>query len=152
MTPALIPTYLKRCERRKKQHALRVQQKSQGRQPPSTATLPNRKSELKTAEEEKEAIQQTMEATLNIYRQLLPGLLNKLARIPGPRNPRKTKHQMTVLMLYGILIFVFQIASRRRANQEITAPQLLANLKAVFSGLTDMPHQDTLCRLLEKMD
>jgi len=34
----------------------------------------------------------------------------------------------------------------------MTTPQLLENLKAVFPELTDMPHQDTLCRLLEKME
>lgn len=33
----------------------------------------------------------------------------------------------------------------------MTTPQLLENLQAVFPELTDMPHQDTLCRLLEKM-
>ena len=143
---------LKRYERRRKQRELKKQQKRQGKQYPPVFTLPNRKSGFKTVEEEKEAIQQTTEATLNENRQLLPGLLKRLSRIPDPRHPEKIKHQMIVLMLYGILMYVFHIPSRRKVNQEITAPQLLENLKAVFPELTDMPHQDTLCRLLEQMD
>ena len=47
---------------------------------------------------------------------------------------------------------MFQMASRRKTNQEMTTPLLLKNLQAVFPELTDMPHQDTLCRLLEKID
>jgi len=59
---------------------------------------------------------------------------------------------MTVLMIYGILIFVFQVPSRRNANQEVTAPQFLENLRAIFPELTEMPHQDTLYRLLVEID
>lgn len=143
---------LKRHERRQKQRELREQQKRQGIEYPSTFTLPNRKSNLKTVDEEKAAVEFITEEKLKVYGQLLPGLLNKLARIPDPRNPKKTKHQMTVMMLYGILMFVFQMNSRRETNKEMTTPQLLKNLQAVFPELTDMPHQDTLCRLLEKMD
>lgn len=143
---------LNRHERKRKQRELKEQQKRQGKQYPPTFTLPNRKSNLKTVDEEKEAVQHLTEEKLNVYRQLLPGLLNKLARIPDLRNPKKTKHQMTVMMLYGILMFVFQMSSRRETNKEMTTPQLLENLQAVFPELTDMPHQDTLCRLLENMD
>ncbi|MDY6827665.1 MAG: hypothetical protein SVV67_11000 [Bacillota bacterium] len=50
---------------------------------------------------------------LEVYRQLLPGLLKKLARIPDPGQPRKIKHQMTVLLLYGILMFAFQLDAYR---------------------------------------
>ncbi len=103
-------------------------------------------------DDEKSTIQLVTEEKLKVYAQLLPGLLKKMARIPDPRNPKKTKHQITVMILYGILMFVFQMTSRRETNQEMTTPQLLANLQAVFPELTDMPHQDTLCRLLEKMD
>lgn len=82
-----------RHERRRKQRELGEQQKKQGNKYPPTYTLPNRKSDLKTADDEKSSIQ-----------------------------------------------------------QEMTTPQLLENLQALFPELTDMPHQDTLCRLLEKID
>jgi hypothetical protein len=45
-------------------------------------------------------------------------------------------------------MFVFQMPSRRETNQEMTGPRLLT-CKQFFRNL---PHQDTLCRLLEKMD
>ena len=49
-------------------------------------------------------------------------------------------------------MFMFQLASRRKGNAELTGPQLLENLRALFPDLEDMPHQDTLCRLLQNMD
>ena len=39
-------------------------------------------------------------------RRMLPVLLKRLSKIPDPRNPKKTKHKLTVLMLYGLLAFV----------------------------------------------
>lgn len=154
MSESIRPTVadLTRPERRRKQRELKEQRKKQGEHYPPTMTLPNRKSDLKTVEEEKAVIQRITEEKLKVYGQLLPGLLKKLARVPDPRNPKKAKHQITVMMIYGILMFVFQMASRRKTNQEMTTPLLLKNLQAVFPELTDMPHQDTLCRLLEKMD
>ncbi|WP_176237212.1 hypothetical protein [Candidatus Hakubella thermalkaliphila] len=59
---------------------------------------------------------------------------------------------MTVMLLYGSLMFVFQMPSRRETNKEMTTPQLLEKLQAVFPELTAMPHQDSLCRLLKNMD
>ena len=143
---------LNRAERRRKQRELKEQQKKQGKQYPPTFTLPNRKCKLNTVDEEKASIQHTTEEQLKVYGQFLPGLLKKLAQIPDPRNPKKIKHQMRVMMFYGILMFVFQKTSRRKTNQEMTTPQLLENLKVLFPELTDMPHQDTLCRLLEKIE
>ena len=80
---------LSRQERRRKQRELKEQQKKQGRQYPPAFTLPNRKNDLKTVEEEKTAIQLITEEKLKVYLHLLPGLLKKLARIPDPRNPKK---------------------------------------------------------------
>lgn len=141
-----------RHERRRLSRLLREQQKKEGFSYPPVTALPNRRSDLETAAEEKAAVQEATEEKLRIYRLLLPGLLNKLARIPDPRSPKKVKHKMTVLMLYGILMFAFQMGSRRQTNREMTTPQLLENLRAVFPELEEMPHQDTLGRLLEKID
>ena len=143
--------HLTRPERRRIKGRQAEQQKKQRPGYPKSFTLPNRKSDLKTVAEEKKAIEQTTEEKLSIYKQLLPGLLKKLSGISDPRDPRKVKHLMTVMMLYGILMFVFHMPSRRKTNQEMTTPQLLANLQAVFPELSAMPHQDTLCRLLEKI-
>lgn len=42
-------------------------------------------------------------------RSKLPILLNRLSKITDPRNPKKIKHKLTVLMIYGILTFVLQM-------------------------------------------
>jgi hypothetical protein len=145
-------TVLERREQRRKQRELREQLKRLGIQYPRTPTLPNRKSVHKTTEEEQEAVQAATEEKLKTAYQLLPVLLEKLSRVPDPRDPKKIKHQMSVMMLYGILLFMFQLASRRKGNEELTGPQLRENLCSLFPYLEEMPHQDTLCRLLEELD
>jgi hypothetical protein len=85
-------------------------------------------------------------------RQQLPILLKRLGQIPDPRNPNKLKYKLTVLMIYGILVFVFQYASRRAANGEITRPVFEDNLRVLFPELENLPHADTLFRLLGRID
>lgn len=148
----MMDPHLKRWERRQKQRELLAERKKQGKGYPKTFTLPNRKSSLKTVDEEEASLTRDAEETLEVYAQLLRKLLPKLARIPDPRNPRKTKHRLTMLMLYGILMFAFHRASRRAANRDMTTPRFLENFKALFPELVEMPHQDTLCRLLETME
>ena len=55
-------------------------------------------------------------------------------------------------MIYGTLIFVFQMASRREANREMTRPLFMENLKLLFPELEDLPHNDTLMRLLATIE
>ena len=55
-------------------------------------------------------------------------------------------------MIYGILTFVFQMSSRREANREMTRPMFMENLKLLFPELEDLPHNDTLMRLLARID
>ena len=85
-------------------------------------------------------------------RQQLPTLLKRLAKIPDPRDPKKTKYKITLLMLYGILVFVFQYSSRRAANTAITRPVFENNLRRLFPQLDTLPHADTLFRLLCEID
>jgi hypothetical protein len=35
-------------------------------------------------------------------------LLKRLSKVADPRQPRKIRHKLTVLMIYGILCFAFQ--------------------------------------------
>jgi DNA invertase Pin-like site-specific DNA recombinase len=71
---------LTRSERRRKQRELKEQQKKQGKQYPPTYTLPNRKSNLKTVNEEKAAIQYETEEKLKVYVQLLRDCLRNWHR------------------------------------------------------------------------
>jgi hypothetical protein len=89
---------------------------------------------------------------VRIFRNQLPILLKRLSRIKDPRNAKKTKYQLTLLMIYGILSFVFQMASRREANREMSLAMFKQNLKLLFPELEDLPHSDTLVRLLERIE
>ncbi len=87
-------------------------------------TLTNAKSPYQTPEEEQEAREAAAAAQLTVWRQHLPDLFKKLAQIPDPRRPGSIRHRLTGLLFYGLLLFVFQWASRREANRNATSPRL----------------------------
>ncbi|MDK2991327.1 MAG: hypothetical protein PWP48_560 [Clostridiales bacterium] len=93
-----------------------------------------------------------VERTTVIFKQILPPLLKKLSKIPDPRQTGKIKYEMTVLLLYGIIMFLLQVSSRRRTNREMTNPIFIENLKITFPELETIPHADTLARLLEDIE
>jgi hypothetical protein len=131
---------------------LRQRQAARGLERRATAKISNGTSPWKTADEERQGRQEAVEEQLRVYRSVLPVLLNRFAKIRDPRNPKTVKHKSTVLMLYGILVFVFQMASRREANRRMTMPVFQENLRLMFPELEMLPHQDTLNRLLSKIE
>jgi hypothetical protein len=141
-----------RGQRKKAAKALRARQKAQGLKVPLKAAIPNRKSEYESVEQEQKARQEATTEQVRVFRSKLPILLRRLSKIEDPRAPKKVKHKHTVLMIYGILTFVFHIASRREANREMTRPVFMESLKLLFPELEDMPHNDTLMRLLARID
>jgi len=138
--------------RRKAQKQLREQQRAEGLEAPAKATIPNRKSLLRTPEEEQQARQEATGSYFAILRSQLPSLLNRLSRIPDPRVAKKTRHKLTMVLIYGMLSFIFQMASRREANRKMTMPMFQANLKLLIPDFEEIPHHDTLYRLLKRMD
>lgn len=131
---------------------LRQIQAEQGLKPKEKTALPNHKSYFKTPDEEQAARQEIVEAQLKTFRPMLPSLLKDLNEIEDPRRPGSVKHKLTVILLYGLLLFVYQIGSRREANRIISEPIFKENLKALFPELETIPHADTLERLLETID
>jgi len=131
---------------------LRRQQREAGLTVPATSTPSNRKSPFESIEQENAARRDAVSGLIGILRQMLPVLLRRLGKIPEPRNPKKLKHRLTVLMVYGLLVFVFQYGSRRAANGEITRPMFKHNLRLLFPQLESLPHSDTLFRLLCRID
>jgi hypothetical protein len=89
---------------------------------------------------------------IRVFRAKLPVLLAQLSKIPDYRNPKKIKHKLTVVLIYGILVFVYQMASRREANKTMTRPAFMESLQLLFPDLEKLPHHDTLGRILEKID
>lgn len=138
--------------RRRAARDLRQRQAASGLTRLPTATITNGKSEWTTVEEEKQARHEAVAEQIKVYRSVLPVLLRRLARIPDPRNPKTIKHKATVLMLYGVLAFVFQMSSRRDANRRMTRPMFQENLRLLFPELESLPHQDTLNRLLSDIE
>ena len=139
-------------EKREAEKQLREQQRAEGLYPPSRTTTPNRKSEYETVAEETEARTQAVTEQVRIFQSQLPVLLKQLNTIEDPRNPKKVKHKLTLVLIYGILSFIYQMASRREANREMTRPMFLANLNLLFPEIATIPHNDTLMRLLSNID
>ncbi len=117
-------------------------------------TLPNAKSRWATTAEERQEREKFGEAHLQVLRKLLVPLLEKLQRIPDPRRPKSVRHKLPVLLIYGVFLFVLQMASRREGNRELGRPGLWEALRAVFPELAEAeaPHADTVNRLLERID
>ena len=141
-----------RKARKKAQRELRRGQAAQGLSAPASPSLPNRKCPYENPEQERSARLDAVSQQVKVYRAMLPVLLGRLSKITDPRNPRKIRHKLTVLMLYGILCFAFQLSSRRQANREMTRPVFEANLRQLFPDLAELPHQDTLARLLARIE
>ncbi len=80
----------------------------------------NRKAAYITIEEERAFRSDVAASQIRAWRSLLPSLIRKLSRIPDPRRTKSVKHKIATLMLFGLLLFVFRLTSRREANRELT--------------------------------
>jgi DDE_Tnp_1-associated len=149
--PTREATKAQRKARQKAQRELRQRQQAEGFQAPPSSRQPNPTSPLKDMEEERAARTEAVAEQVKVFRAMLPILLKRLSQIEDPRNPKKNKHKLTVLLLYGILCFVYQMSSRREANREMTRPMFEENLRALFPDLEELPHADTLARLLARI-
>lgn len=138
--------------KREAQEALRERQKAAGLEPRLPPSIPNRTCEYRSVDEEKAARQNVVLEQLKVMRTQLPVLLARLGKITDPRNPKKLKHQLTLMLVYGILIFVYHMSSRREANRTMTRPMFTDNLRLLFPELDKLPHLDTLGRLLSSID
>lgn len=141
-----------RKERNRAQKALGRRLVQEGLPRLSHATSSNGKCRCQSMEEEGLARNEASWEQLKVLRAELPKLLKRFSAIPDPRNPRKTKHKLSVLLLYGILSFVLQMASSREATREMSRPMFWENLKRFFPELEETPHHDTLKRLLAELD
>ncbi|MCY0880316.1 MAG: transposase family protein [Firmicutes bacterium] len=123
-----------------------------GARPPlregNPGTLPNTKVPYQTVAEEQAAREQAVTEQLKVWRQHLPAIFQKLGRIADPRRPGSVRHRVVVVLFYGLLLFVFQYASRREANRHATSPALAEALRQVFPDIQSIPHYDTVERLL----
>jgi len=143
---------LLRKQRNEAARELRERQQAQGLRAPAKMAMANHKSQYASVQQERQARQEATMEQAQVFRAQLPVLLKRLSKIEDPRNAKKTKHKLTVLLIYGILTFVLQMSSRREANREMTRPQFMENLKLLFPELEELPHNDTLMRLLDRIE
>jgi len=142
----------KRKERKKAAEQLLQTQRANGLAPAVVASISNAKSSYQSEQEEKQARLTAVSEQHRILQANLPVLLRRLSKIEDPRNAKKVKYKLTLVMIYGILTFVYQMASRREANRKMTLPMFVKNLKMLFPEIEQLPHNDTLMRLLERID
>ncbi len=139
---------VRRAAHRRAVRALRQRQTAQGLAPRATTTIANGTSAWATVADERQARQEAIDEHVHVYRAILPDILAQLAHIRDPRHPTTVRHTTTTLLLYGMLAFVFQMASRREANRQMTMPMFREQLRLLFPEVETLPHHDTLHRLL----
>lgn len=105
--------------------------------------LPNRISPYTDVVSEMEERERVTDRTFCAMKKMLPDILVDLAAIRDPRT-KNIKHQMTMLLAYGILMFALHYSSRRETNREMTDAIVRENLKALLPELEIPPHGDTL--------
>jgi hypothetical protein len=138
-------------KRRAAQRRLRDEHTASGlRQPMQSVS--NRLCPYRSEAEEQGARAEAVEGQLGVFRRLLPTLIKDLSKIPDPRQPKKSKHKLTALLLYGLLSFVFQTGSRREANRTLSRPAFLKTLRSLFPELETLPHADTLHRVRTRLE
>jgi len=125
---------------------------AEGFQQATNPSASNRRNSHASVEEERAERQEVTAKFINAIRPQLPGLIQSLAKIKDYRNPKKVQHQLTMVLLYGVLCFVLQTSSRREANRDLSGPMLLEHLNKLFPELTELPHHDTLNRILSEID
>ncbi len=139
-------------ERLKAQAELREKQAIEGFRPKGHDTPDNAKCEYKTDAEEIEARQEVAKDYLKVLQRSLPSLLIRLSEVTDYRNPKKIKHKVAVILLFGIFWFILQKSSRRQANEELTNPIFLDNMRIFFPDLESLPHHDTVNRFLSMIN
>ena len=112
----------------------------------------NKKSAHQTIEEEQAFRGELLADQLRTWRSILPELIKQFNKVPDYRNPSYVKHKIAVLMMYGLLAFIFRLSSRREMNRELTGPVITEQLRKLFPELESIPHADTLARLLAHTD
>lgn len=82
----------------------------------------------------------------------MPNILKDFSKIKDPRDPTRITHEITVLMMHGLLMFIFRYASRREANENLSRPLFFETIRKIFPEFKTLPHADTVERLLERID
>lgn len=81
--------------------------------------LKQEKCQPKERKTEKQERLDITRATARAFRKMLPSLLKQFEKIPAPRDPHIVKHKLTVLLLYGILLYFLRLDSCREGKHKL---------------------------------
>lgn len=144
----IIEIKKKKKARRVAQRELNAQQAVEGLRSVKNPTPDNMKCAYTTQAEEIKARKEAARDYLKVMQKTLPDLLKRLSKVKDYRDPKKTKHKIEVVLLFGIFWFVLQKTSRRQANAELTNAVFLENMRIFFPDIDSLPHHDTVNRFL----
>jgi len=139
----------RRAESHRQLKAKRKEEKLRAKQGRRVSNATNLKQTKEEAQKERELLTR---GTSKVLRKMLPKILKQFSKIPDPRSPQLVKHKLTVVLLYGILLFFLRMKSRREGNRLITQAYFREHLQSLIPELESIPHGDTLYRLLERID
>ena len=88
-----------RKQYKKVQKELRQDEKAKGLHAHSHSTISNHKCGYESVEQESLTRNNAVAEKIRIFRAKLPVLLRQLSKIEDPRNPKKTKHKLSSLMI-----------------------------------------------------
>ena len=114
-----------RIAKNKAQLILREKQFSENLKSTPKIVLKNSTCEYKSVEEEIRARNTIVTDQIRIIKSQLPGLLKRLSKIKDTRNPKKLKHKLTILMIYGIFMFVFNGVQHKKVARLSCHRQIL---------------------------
>lgn len=61
-----------------------------------------------------------LSSQIQAWRSVLPILIRRFSKIHDPRRAKSVKHKIVVVMLYGLLAFIFRLSTRREINRELS--------------------------------
>lgn len=79
-----------------------------------------------------------------------PKFKEHLNEIKDPRNQKKIKYPLEVIMWCGLFIFILQLKARRQVHYSLGSDEGLENIKNSL-GFDKLPHGDTVRDTLEKV-
>ena len=92
-----------RKEKKKAAQQLLQTQRANGLTPAVGPSISNAKSNYQSEQEEKQARLTAVSEQHRVLQAHLPVLLRRLSKIADPRNAKKIKYKLTLVMIYGIL-------------------------------------------------
>lgn len=91
------------------------------------------------------ALQQAVQAQLQVLRSQLGAIVSRFAAIDDPRRANSVQDPLPTVLLHGMLLFVFQFASRRKGNEGLSCPAMRAALAAVLPACESTPIRWIAC-------